>query len=260
VDFLRNPRFTFANGDDDRNDVAAFLTCFDTGMAPAVGFQVTFDGTNGADPTALARVDTLRGQADAGNCDLIAKGRLGGQPRGWTYQGADQWRSDKAAEGPIATVSLLALADLGSEITVTGVPPGSGQRMGRDRDRDTFLDGDELDAGTDPGDPASTPPVLAVAGGSGPVTGLRSVRPNPFRSYAEVEFALAAAAPVDLRVFDVLGREVRAIARGERFDPGPQRLRWDGRRADGGPAGSGVYFVRLRIAGRQWTRAIVRIQ
>jgi YVTN family beta-propeller protein len=260
VDFLRNPRFTFANGDDDRHDLDAFLSCFDTGMAPAVGFQITFDGTNNADPTALARVDTLRGQADAGSCDLVAKGRISGQPRGWTYQGSDQWKSDKVAESPIATAALVALADLGSELTVTGVPPGSGQRLGRDRDRDTFLDGDELDAGSDPGDPASTPVILAVAGGAGPVTGLRAVRPNPFRSFAEVEFALSTPAPVDLRVYDVLGREVRAIARGERFEPGMRRLRWDGRRGDGGQAGSGVYFVRLRIAGQQFTRAIVRIQ
>src|SRR5258706_2715416 len=38
-DFLPNPRFTFPNGDDDRHDVEAFLRSFDTGIAPAVGFQ-----------------------------------------------------------------------------------------------------------------------------------------------------------------------------------------------------------------------------
>ena len=260
ADFLQSPRFTFPNGDDDRHDLDAFLRCFDTGMAPAVGYQITFDGTNNADATALARVDTLRGQSDATNCDLIAKGRVNGQPRGWAYQGADRWKSDKSAESPITTAALVALAGLGSEITVTGVPKGSGQRLGIDRDRDTFLDGDELDVGTDPGDPASTPLILAVTGGTGPAIGLHAVRPNPFRTMAEVEFTLSVAGPVDLRVYDVLGREVRAIAHGQRFEAGTQRLRWDGRRGDGGQAGAGVYFVRLELAGRQWTRAIVRIR
>ena len=260
ADFLQNPRFTFPNGADDRQDLDAFLRCFDTGMAPAVGYQITFDGTNNADVVALARVDTLRGQAAAANCDLIAKGRVGGQPRGWAYLGANQWKSDKSAQSAITTAALVALADLGSEVTVTGVPQGSGQRFGIDRDRDTFLDGDELDAGSDPGDPASTPQILAVSGGAGPAIGLHAVRPNPFRTMAEVEFTLSVAGPVDLRVYDVLGREVRALAHGERFAAGPQRLRWDGRRADGGQAGAGVYFVRLELAGRQWTRAIVRIR
>jgi DNA-binding beta-propeller fold protein YncE len=259
-DFVQNPRFTFPNGDDDRRDLDAFLRCFDTGMAPAVGYQIGFDGTNIADPEALARVDTLRGQSDAGNCDLVAKGRVSGQPRGWLYQGSDLWMGDKTGESTIATAGLLALADLGSEVTLAGVPKGSGQRIGLDRDRDTYLDGDELDAGSDPGNPASIPVVLGVPRETGPALGLQAVRPNPFRSSADMEFTLSAAGPVDLRIYDVLGREVRAIARGEHFEAGTRRLRWDGRRADGGQAGAGVYFVRLELAGRQWTRAIVRVR
>ena len=37
------------------------------------------------------------------------------------------------------------------------MPPGSGMRAGIDRDEDGFLDRDELDAGSDPADPLSTP-------------------------------------------------------------------------------------------------------
>lgn len=261
-DFLHFPGFSFPNGDADRRDVEAFLLDFDTGVAPAVGFQLTFDGTNNADPVALARVDTLRGQAEAspGNCDLIARGRAGGQPRGWAYQGAGQWKSDKSAEGPIGTSQLIALAGRGSELTLTGVPRGSGQRAGLDRDRDGYPDGDELDAGSDPGNPASTPLTLGVPRSFEPAIGLSAVRPNPFRATAEIEFTLGAAGPVDLRVYDVLGREVRTIARGERFEAGAQRLRWDGIRGDGSPSSAGVYFVRLKLAGREWTKTIVRIR
>ena len=86
------------------------------------------------------------------------------------------------------------------------------------------------------------------------------MRPNPFRAEAEVEFTLASAGRADLRVYDVLGREVRSLLRGERLAAGPQRASWDGRRNDGGAAGAGVYFVRLELAGRSWTRAVVRVR
>lgn len=43
----------------------------------------------------------------------------------------------------------------GQEVTYARTPPGSGVRLGIDRDGDGALDGDERDAGTDPADPAS---------------------------------------------------------------------------------------------------------
>ena len=60
-DFLHFPGFSFAagaTGDAQRRDVEAYLLAFDTGMAPAVGAQVTFDGT-AADAARAARMDTL---------------------------------------------------------------------------------------------------------------------------------------------------------------------------------------------------------
>jgi hypothetical protein len=42
-------------------------------------------------------------------------------------------------------------------VTYTCVPPGSGQRIGVDRDGDGFWDGDERDAHSDPADPSSRP-------------------------------------------------------------------------------------------------------
>src|SRR5262249_51212653 len=143
--------------DANRRDVERFLLDFDTGMAPAVGCQITFNGANNSDPTLSARLDTLISEADLGDCELIAKGRIGGTPRGFRYQGGGSWESDAAAEPSRTRSELLALAAAGSELTVTGVPLGTGPRMGLDRDRDGFRDADELAAGTDPGDPNSHP-------------------------------------------------------------------------------------------------------
>ena len=260
MDFLQSPRFSFPGGDADRADVAAFLLAFDTGMAPAVGYQLTFDGTNGGDAVAQARMDTLEGQADAGNCELIAKGRVNGQPRGWLYTGGGNWKSDKAAEAALTRGALLAFAGPGSEVTVTGVPVGSGQRMGLDRDRDGYLDGDELDAHSDPGDPASTPLNVGVAPRGAAVEGVRRVAPNPFTAGTEIEFAIGRGGPVTLRVYDLLGREVREVAHGAALGAGDHHLRWDGRNARGQAAGPGVYFLRLETPVGAWTRPVVKLR
>jgi hypothetical protein len=34
---------------------------------------------------------------------------------------------------------------------------------------------------------------------------------------------------------------------------------WDGRRDDGGVAGAGLYFARLRVAGASFTRPVVKL-
>lgn len=259
-DFLHLSVFAFAagaTGDGQRRDVEAFLLSFDTGMAPAIGAQVTFDGS-AADAGRVARMDTLTTRAAAGDCDVVAKGRIGGVARSWKF-GAGSWQPDLGTASALTSAQLRALAAAGSEITVLGVPLGSGTRMGLDRDRDSYPDSDERVAGSDPGNPASTPANVSVGPGTSG-TGLRGVRPNPFRGSTQVEFTLATDAAVDLAVYDVQGREVRVLARGVTRTAGVQRLAWDGRRGDGGVAGTGLYFVRLRVRGIDQTRPMVKLQ
>jgi hypothetical protein len=52
--------------------VEQFLLSFDTGLAPAVGHQITFDGANYSNPTAIATLDSLTGQADASFCGVVS--------------------------------------------------------------------------------------------------------------------------------------------------------------------------------------------
>lgn len=260
--FLRLPVFDFgppAEEEANRRDVEAYMMSFDTGLSPAVGYQMTFTGANNSDPEMLLRADTLRGAAALGHCDLIAKGRVAGQSRGWKYVGGDQWQPDKTGESAISSATLIALAGPGSEVTVMGVPMGSGTRMGVDRDRDGYPNGTELDAGSDPGNPASTPLNVGV-GPTKPVGfAMRQIGPNPFRVHADVSFTLGRAGHVDLAVYDVLGREVRSVARRAWLEAGPNALRWDGRTNDGHAVAAGVYFVRLRTEGGTWTRPVVRM-
>jgi hypothetical protein len=194
-----------------------------------------------------------------GGCELIAKGKVNGTPRGWVFQDYNQWKSDRVAETPITRAELLALAAAGQELTFTGVPPGCGVRSGIDRDRDGAFDADELAAGTDPGDPSSVPATAVDRPGVlGP--GLHAVRPNPFQSSATIEYALARDGEVSVAIYDVLGREVRSIVNRQRTSAGPHVMIWDGHANDGRTVANGMYFVRLRAGAESWQRAVLRVR
>src|SRR5213078_1277997 len=89
----------------------------------------------------------------------VVKGIRAGEARGWLYQpSAGQFESDRASEPLLTEATLRAqAATAGQELTYTAVPPGSGARIGVDRDEDGFLDRTELDGGSDPANAASVP-------------------------------------------------------------------------------------------------------
>ena len=144
VSFLHAPVFTFQN-DNQRRDIEAFMLAFDTGLAPAVGLQVTVNATNKTDAAVRARVQLLQAQADAHNCDLIVTDLAVGGTRGaWLYTGNDTLTPNRS--GVANVQGLLGVVDnvsAGAEITFTGVPVGAGRRLSIDRDGDGTLDGDE---------------------------------------------------------------------------------------------------------------------
>jgi YVTN family beta-propeller protein len=257
--FLHFSGFAFAagaTGDGQRRDVEAYLLAFDTGLAPAVGAEVTFDGGAG-DAGRVPRMDTLQARAAAGDCDLVAHGRVGGSRRNWLF-GSGGWNADRSGIAPISSAALRALAGPGAEVTVIGVPPGSGTRMALDRDRDGYSNGDEIVGGSDPANPASIPSFTGVPPDGVTATGLRGALPNPFHGATAIEWSLARDAQVELGIFDVMGREVRVLARGA-APAGVHRIEWDGRGANGRALGAGLYFARLRLNGEEFMRTIVKL-
>jgi len=141
---------------NQRRDIESFLLAFDSNLAPIVGQQWT--ATPGASAEA-PRFALLRERAGVGECDLVAHGLRDEIERGWSYAaGEDRFHSDRAAEAPVDAEELLAAA---SALTFTCAPPGSGTRLGIDRDDDGLLDRDELDQGSDPADPSSPSPTCA---------------------------------------------------------------------------------------------------
>jgi YVTN family beta-propeller protein len=142
------------NGDLRRRQVEQFILAFDSNLAPIVGQQTTLRPGNAA--VAFPRIDLLRSRADVGECDLIAK--LGSPigEIGFFYTGGGQYVSDRQALPSVSDGVLRSIAFLsGRPLTYTCAPPGSGYRIGVDRDADGARDGDEIDAGTDPANPSS---------------------------------------------------------------------------------------------------------
>src|SRR5262249_35330745 len=109
------------------------------------------------------RIDLLIDRAHEGECDLVAKWAQGGEQRGALRLASGKFQADRANQAPLTDAQLRAIAATpGQEVTYTCVPPGSGVRIGVDRDEDGYLDRDELDAGTDPANPESTPPLVTL--------------------------------------------------------------------------------------------------
>ena len=85
-----------------------------------------------------------------------------------------------------------------------------------------------------------------------------SITPNPFNPTMTVHFTLPAALPVTAAVYSVTGGRVRVLANEDWFDPGDNRLIWDGRTDKGSPAASGVYFIRIETPlGARVARAVL---
>lgn len=142
--FLSAPVFqNFSNDTVRKTNLAAFLLCFDTGMAPAVGYARTVTAANVNNTAVTNDWTLLEGQAAAGNIDLIVKGTVNGQRMGLLYRPAtNDYQTDRTGVGPLTRTQLRNAVAAGDVLTPMGVPRGSGTRMGIDRNLDGVLDGD----------------------------------------------------------------------------------------------------------------------
>jgi hypothetical protein len=139
IRFQRARVFQFPGGDPQRRDVAEFLLAFESDLAPVVGQQVTRSAANAF--VADRRIDLLLARAAVTSprpeCDVIVRGTVQGRARSWVRLSSGLFRSDRSAEAPISDAQLRALAlTPGQELTYTAVAPGTGLRVGLDRDGD----------------------------------------------------------------------------------------------------------------------------
>ena len=126
-----------------KNNIAAFMLCFDTGTAPAVGYTRTVIQSNANDAGITSDWNLLQNQASIGNIQLIAKGIIDGRLMGLLYRpGTNDYQSDRIGVGPFTQSQLRDKVIAGGTLSVMGVAPGTGTRLGVDRNLDGILDGD----------------------------------------------------------------------------------------------------------------------
>lgn len=70
--------------------------------------------------------------------------------------------------------------------------------------------------------------------------------PNPFNQTTKIEFTLAKSGFVNLTIYDILGRKVRALV-SEHVSSGYKSVLWDAKNDSGKEAASGIYFYRIQV-------------
>ncbi len=165
-EFLQADVFIFPAGQtgiNQRRDIEAFLMCFETTTHASVGTPLTVNGSNNTSQPVIDQLNAMIAVANSAGGAMIAKGWINGEQRGYTYiAGTGNFQSDRQAE-VISATNLRLAATNGGEVTFTMVPTGTQTRAGTDRDLDGVRDHDEIDAFSDPANPASTP-ANAVTG------------------------------------------------------------------------------------------------
>jgi YVTN family beta-propeller protein len=207
--FVSSAAFSFPSAVEERES-EAFMFQFDNDLAPIVGQQITLDATNSA--VVGPRIDLFLARAVApftsllldglvNECEVVVKGTVGGVPTGWvrltagTSAGSFQADNDPSQSDLLTESELRLLATSEGPLTYSCVTPGSGIRVGINRDLDSKLDGldncpgnvndDQTDTDDDglgdACDPTPLPePTLAVGLSVGvlALSGLRQPRPR----------------------------------------------------------------------------------
>ena len=73
--------------------------------------------------------------------------------------------------------------------------------------------------------------------------------PNPFNPSTTISFALPQDSKVELSVYNIKGQKVKTIAK-DVFAKGLHKLIWNGKDSSGKEVGSGVYFYKLKVNGK----------
>lgn len=88
---------------------------------------------------------------------------------------------------------------------------------------------------------------------------LYSSAPNPTTGRTTIRFVLPWRGQVKLRLYDVMGRNVRNLIDGNR-EAGENAIVWDGRLTTDKVASSGVYFYELQFGSRRLVRRLVVVK
>ena len=119
------------------------MLAFDSNLAPIVGQQVTLTAPRATTSQARASICSRRARRRASAIWWCTAG-CAARAVGFLFDAGDRavHLRSRAHGRPLSDGELRALAAT-APLTFTAVPPGSGRRIGIDRDLDGVLDGDE---------------------------------------------------------------------------------------------------------------------
>ena len=69
--------------------------------------------------------------------------------------------------------------------------------------------------------------------------------PNPFNSTTTIQLTIPRAQEISIRIYDVLGRMVKAVFTNSIIDAGQHRYYWDGKNDAGNTVSTGIYFCKI---------------
>ncbi len=84
--------------------------------------------------------------------------------------------------------------------------------------------------------------------------------PNPFNPSTIITFTLPQACPVRLRVYNILGQQVKELVNTESLSAGVHRVEWHGDNTDGDKVSSGVYFYRLEAGDQVASKTMILLK
>ena len=80
--------------------------------------------------------------------------------------------------------------------------------------------------------------------------------PNPFKQSTMINYQLAQAGLVNLKIYNIAGQLVKTLVSGQ-AGAGPHTVKWDGRDNSGNKVSSGIYFYRLQAGNKDLTKKLV---
>ncbi len=88
---------------------------------------------------------------------------------------------------------------------------------------------------------------------------LHDAYPNPFNPVTTIQYSLPNAGIVDLKIYDLMGREVRSLVNAF-TSAGTQSILWDAKDDFGNPVSSGVYIYRLETEGQMLSKKLILLK
>jgi len=83
--------------------------------------------------------------------------------------------------------------------------------------------------------------------------------PNPFNMQTSISLAIPNGKRGELAIFDIGGRIVNDLKLTGTLS-GTQQVTWNGRNSNGQELKSGVYFYRLRVGDRSFTKSMILLK